>query len=203
MKPISHFLRTTILGGALFLMPVVVLAFVLNKAFDYARRGLKPVAKLIPDQLVSGATMEAIVAIGLIVLLCLLAGLFARTALARKIMSELESAVLSNVPAYEDLKQAGSSMMGLGERAEHPVVLAQVGGAWRLGVQTDAVGSGLTAVFIPNSPNTFSGSVFFVASDKVRPLNVPLRTALNCLEQLGAKGGSFLSNLPLVDSKLL
>jgi uncharacterized membrane protein len=203
MKAISQFLRTTILGGALFLMPIVVLAFVLNKAFDYARRGLKPMAKLIPDQLVSGATMEAVVAIGLIVLLCFLAGLFARTVLAQKVMSELESAVLSNVPAYEYLKQAGSSMMGLGEIAEHPVVLAQVGGAWRLGVQTDVAANGLTAVFIPNSPNTFSGSVFFLASDKVRPLDVPLRTALGCLERLGARGGLFLSNLSLVDSKSL
>jgi uncharacterized membrane protein len=203
MRAISHFLRATILGGILFLLPIVVLAFVLNKAFDYARRGLKPVAKLIPDQLVSGATMETFIAIGLIVLLCFLAGLFARTVLAQKIMSELESAVLSNVPAYEYLKQAGSSMMGLGEIAEHPVVLAQVGGAWRLGVQTDVAGNGLTAVFIPNSPNTFSGSVFFLTSDKVRPLHVPLRTALGCLERLGAKGGSFLSNLSFVDSESL
>lgn len=203
MKAISHFLRTTILGGALFLLPIFVLAFVLNKAFDYARRGLKPVTKLIPDQLVSGGTMETLTAIGLIVLLCFLAGLFARTVLAQKVMSELESAVLSNVPAYEYLKQAGSSMMGLGEMAAHPVVLAQVEGAWRLGVQTDVAGSGLTAVFIPNSPNTFSGSVFFLASDKVQPLDVPLRTALSCLEQLGAKGGSFLSNLSVVDAKSL
>jgi hypothetical protein len=57
---------------------------------------------------------------------------------------------------------------------------------------------GLTAVFIPNSPHQFSGSVFFVASDKVRLLNVPLRSALGCLEQLGAKGGSFLADLTLI-----
>jgi uncharacterized membrane protein len=73
----------------------------------------------------------------------------------------------------------------------------------RLGVQTDMAGSCLAAVFIPNSPNAFSGSVVFVASDKVRPLDLPLASALNCLEQLGAKGGSFLSNLSLVDSKSL
>jgi uncharacterized membrane protein len=57
------------------------------------------------------------------------------------------------------------------------------------------------SVFIPNSPNTFSGSVFFVASDTLRPLDAPLRSALSYLEQLGAKGGSFLSNLSLVDCK--
>jgi uncharacterized membrane protein len=198
MAAISRFLRTTILGGAFFLMPIVVLAYLLNKAFDFARRGIKPVAKIIPDQLVSGATMEAMIAIGLIVLLCFLAGLFARTLMARKITSELESAVLSKVPAYDYLKQAGSSMMGLGEMAEHPVVLAQLGDAWRLGVQTDIAQGGLAAIFVPNSPNTFSGSVFFVASDKVRRLDVPLAGVLQCLERCGVGGASLLGNLSFV-----
>jgi uncharacterized membrane protein len=130
----------------------------------------------------------------LIVLLCFLAGLFARTLLAQKITFELESAVLSKVPAYDYLKQAGSSMMGLGEMAEHPVVLAQLGGAWRLGVQTDIASSGLV-VFIPNSPNTFSGSVFFVASDRLQPLDVPLAGALRCLERCGVGGGLLLGSL--------
>jgi uncharacterized membrane protein len=149
--------------------------------------------------MVSGTTMETIMAVALIVLLCFVAGLFARTILAQRIMSELESAVLSKVPAYDYLKQAGSSMMGLGEMAEHPLVLAQFGGAWRLGVQTDAVVGGLAAVFVPNSPNTFSGSVFFVASDNIRPLDVPLAQALGCLERCGAGGGSLLSKLFFAD----
>ena len=106
------------LGGALFLMPIVVLTVFLNKAFDFARRELKPIAKLIPDQLVSEATTETAMAIALIVILCLLAGLLGRTVLTQKIMSRLESAMLSNVPAYGYLKQAGSSMKGLGEIAE-------------------------------------------------------------------------------------
>jgi uncharacterized membrane protein len=88
MKAISHFLQTTILGGAFFLMPIVVLAYLFNKAFDFARRGLKPVAKVIPDQLVSGTTMETIIAVCLIVLLCFLAGLFARTLMAQKFTSK-------------------------------------------------------------------------------------------------------------------
>jgi uncharacterized membrane protein len=197
MAAISRSLQTTILGGGLFLMPIVVLAYLLNKALDFARRGLKPVAKMIPDQLISGTTMETIIAVVLIVLLCFLAGLFARTLLAQKIMSELESAVLSKVPAYDYLKQAGSSMMGLGEMAEHPVVLVRLGDAWRLGVQTDIVQGGLTAVFLPNSPNTFSGSVFFVACDRVQRLDLPLAGALHCLERCGVGGGSLLGNLSI------
>jgi uncharacterized membrane protein len=193
MKAISHFLRITVLGGVLFLAPIVVLAFILDKAFGFARRALKPVTAIIPDRFVSGVTAEAIMAVVLIAILCFLAGLFARTRPAQRIMAELESSVLSKVPAYEYLKQAGASVMGLGEMADHPVVFAQLGGAWRIGVQTGVVGSELVAIFVPNSPNPMSGSVFFVPGDRVRPASVPLAAAIGCLRRCGAGSEAFLS----------
>jgi uncharacterized membrane protein len=195
MKAVSHFLRITVLGGVLFLTPIVVLVFILDKAFELARRALKPVTAIIPDRLVSGAPTEAILAIVLIALLCFLAGLFARTRPAQRIVAELESSVLSKVPAYEYLKQAGASVMGLGETADHPVVFAQLGGAWRIAVQTGVVGGGLIAVFVPNSPNPMSGSVFLVAADSVRPASVPLAAAMACLRRCGAGSEVFQSEL--------
>jgi hypothetical protein len=62
MKAISHFLRITVLGGILFLTPIVVLVFILSKAFDFSRRALKPATAIIPDRFVSGVTMEAVLA---------------------------------------------------------------------------------------------------------------------------------------------
>jgi hypothetical protein len=48
-------------------------------------------------------------------------------------------------------------VLGVGETADYRVVLANLGGAWRIGVQTDVLSRDLVAVFIPNSPNTLSG----------------------------------------------
>src|SRR5271157_2542253 len=168
MKAIWRFVGTTIIGGVLFLTPIVVLGIVLSKAYDFVRRGLQPLTALIPQALGSGPTMTAILAILVLGLMCLLAGLFARTMLAQRIVSGLEATVLSKLPGYEYLKEAGTSVLGLGEAAEHPVVFANFGGAWRIGVQTDAVSAGLVAVFIPNSPNPMSGSVFFMPAAQVR-----------------------------------
>ena len=91
MKAISHFLRITVLGGILFLTPIVVLVFILSKAFDFSRRALKPVTAIIPDKFVSGTTTEAIMAIVLIAVLCFLAGLFARTRPAQQIVAGFKS----------------------------------------------------------------------------------------------------------------
>ena len=115
MKPISRFVGTTILGGVLFLTPIVVLGFVLSKAFDVVRRGLKPLTALIPDALGSGPTMTTILTILLLALVCLLAGLVAQTLLAQKIVSALEATLLSKLPGYEYLKEAGTSVLGLSE----------------------------------------------------------------------------------------
>jgi len=185
MKTISHFVGTTVLGGLLFLAPIVVLALVLGKAYDFARRGLQPVAKLIPDRLASGPAATAILAILVIALACFLAGLVAQTLWAKKFVNELEASILSKVPGYEYLKQAGTSVLGVSESAEHPVVLVELGGGWRIGVQTDVVGENLVAVFVPNAPNPLSGGVFLVAAERVHPAGVPLAVAMGALRRCG------------------
>jgi len=60
-------------------------------------------------------------------------------------------------------------------------------------VQTDVVGEGLVAVFVPNSPNPSSGGVFLVAADRVRPAGVPLAAAMGALRRCGTGAGIPLS----------
>jgi uncharacterized membrane protein len=193
MKALSHFVGTTILGGVLFLTPIVVLAFVLGKAFQYVSIALKPVAALVPDRLASAPTATAILTVALLALVSFLAGLLAQTVAAQRFVHGLEGSVLSKLPGYEYLKQAGTSVLGLGETAEHPVVLVHLGGAWRIGVQTDQIGKDLVAVFVPNSPNPMSGSVFFVAADRIRPLDESLASAMACLRRCGTGSRTLLN----------
>ena len=79
MQAISRFVRTTVLGGVLFLTPIVVIWLILSKAYNLAGRALLPLAALIPDSLASRTTITAVLEVLLIALACFLAGLFART----------------------------------------------------------------------------------------------------------------------------
>ena len=132
-------------GGVLFLTPIVVIWLILGKAYNLAGRALLPLTALIPESLASRTTITAVLEVLLIALACFLAGLFARTVSAQMIVRELEASVLSKVPGYEYMKQAGASMLGVGETADYPVVLANLGGAWRIGVQSDVLGGDLVA----------------------------------------------------------
>jgi uncharacterized membrane protein len=192
MKMISRFIGTTVLDGVLFLAPIVVLFVVVNKAFDIARRGLKPLTTLLPVNDASGSTASAILTILMLVLVCFLAGLLARTMLAQRVVEALERGVLSKLPGYEYLKEAGTSVLGVSESAKHPVVLAEFGGSWRVGVQTDA-GEGFVSVFIPNSPNPMSGGLFLLAKDRVRAADVPLADAIASLRRCGMGSSPLLA----------
>ena len=193
MRAILHFVRITILGGVLFLTPIVVLGVILNKAYKAVGQVTQPVIDRIPTEVASRAAASAILASLVLAFVCFFAGLFARTLWAQQLVNGLESSVLSKVPGYEYLKQAGASVLGAGEMEDHPVVLAQLGGAWRIGVQTDVVGGGLVAVFVPNSPNPSSGGVFLVAADRVRPAGVSLAAAMGALRRCGTGTGALWS----------
>ena len=193
MQAISHFVRTTILGGILFLTPIAVLGYFLSKAYSLVRRALDPVAALLPDGLPSGG--PAVLAILFLALVSFLAGLLARTIWAQRMVNGLEASVLSKIPGYEYLKQAGASVIGAGEMDDHPVVLAELGGALRIGLQTDVLPSGLVAVFVPNSPNPTAGGVFLVPPDRVRPAGIPLAAAMGCLRRCGTGSAQAFSGL--------
>ena len=116
MKRLLRFLRTTLVGGLLFLVPIVVLVIVLGKAFTLVHQVVDPLAEHIPVHSVIGLRTPMLLAIGVIVLFCFLAGFFARTALAQWILNGLETAVLSNVPGYEFFKGSDTTIYGLLEK---------------------------------------------------------------------------------------
>ena len=69
MNAIAQFVRTTIVGGLLFLAPIVVLIVILAKAFDYAKKGLNAVVVHVPavsDLSAGVATALAVVLVALI-----------------------------------------------------------------------------------------------------------------------------------------
>ena len=97
MNAIAQFVRTTIVGGLLFLAPLVVLIVILAKAFDYAKKGLNAVVVHVPAVSDLSAGVATALAVVLVALICFLAGLLARTVPAQHVVNALESSVLSKI----------------------------------------------------------------------------------------------------------
>ena len=103
---------------------------VLGKALALAHKLVAPLAEHLPVHSIIGLRTPMLLAVGVIVVFCFLAGLFARTSAAKGLVRRLEAAVLSSVPGYEFLKGMGESMLGVEKQTGHQVVLARIEDAW-------------------------------------------------------------------------
>ena len=182
MRALVAFIRATLIGGILFLLPIVVLAIVLGKAQEIASRIVAPLASRIAMKSMAGISTGTILAIGLLVLFCLLVGLFARTRLAPKIVEWLESGFLYNIPGYDFFKGISESLMGY--EAVMPIRWSwphRRGVADRLSDGTP--GERALCGVCAGTPNVWSGSVYLMTEERFQRLDISRIEAVKCLRR--------------------
>jgi len=200
MKSFLLFIRATLAGGILFLVPIIVVAIFVNKALNITDKAVAPVATHIPIDSLIGLRTPKILAVGFIVLFCFLTGIFAQTMLARRIANWLDTAVLSNLPGYEFFKGVGESVLGVKTHETQQVVLVRFDDNWQIGFLADRLDNGLLSVFVPDAPNPHSGAVYFVAADRITPTGIPPQAILKCLKRLGAGSNELLGSLSISEA---
>lgn len=178
-------IRTTILGGALFLLPLIFIAFLLRKAFDISLMIAKPIEKVIPVDRAVGVVLIDLVAIFLILAVCYLAGLLARRRSMSERVNALDQMMLKIVPPYAFVKTMVSSIARAEEQTEtlRPV-LVRLDDAASIAFEVERRETDVV-VYMPGSPSPWSGSTAIVEADRVTPLNVPSHQAAKLLQMLG------------------
>lgn len=185
MKSFLRFLRTTLVGGALFLVPIVALLIILGKALALAYKVVRPLEEHLPADSGLGIGTPVLLAVSALVLFCFFAGFFARTVFAQKMVLKLEEGALSSFPGYEFLKATSANLLGSESRTMHPVVLVRSNDAWQLAFLIERLGNGHVVVFVPGAPNPQAGEIYFMAADQVRSTNVPPTSALKLMKRMG------------------
>jgi uncharacterized membrane protein len=194
MKSALKFLRTTLAGGILFLLPVVVVVIILGKALTIAGKIVAPLAAHLPVESAIGLDTPKLLAIALLVLFCFLAGFLARTALAQRAINWLETTVLANLPGYEFIKSISQSFLAAEKQQAYPVVLARIEDAWQFAFLIERLQDGQVAVFVPGVPSPQSGSVYFMTEDRIKVVDLPAAPVLKCLKRYGLGSNELLGN---------
>ncbi len=180
MKSILLFLRATLTGGVLFLLPVVLLIMILNKAHIVLVKISAPFAHRLPE-FIFGLDGHNVLAI---LFLCFISGILFRSATVKGWIGKLEDNVLSFLPGYSMIKSITAD--AIGEKVEqslHPV-LVQDGDTWNIGFLVEE-GEGLCTVFFPEAPRHDSGEVKIVPASAVKKINVTANLAAKSLKSYG------------------
>ncbi len=178
-------IRTTFIGGVVFLIPIAIFLAVIGQGLRIADKAAKPVAAVLPVNMIGGVAVAEVLAIVLLVLICFMAGLLARLALARKAVDALEANVLSRLPAYALLKTKTQSMLSPDDIEGMAVVVMRFDDSWQIGFEIERIEGGKVALFLPGSPDPWSGSVCIAEAERVTPLDLPVAAVAQIVRRLG------------------
>lgn len=185
MKVFSGFFKATVVGGLLFMVPLTLMIVVLQKGLGLVRKIVVPLAKRFPEHTFLGVGMTTILSIVVLVLLCFLFGLAARTRAGKRTREWLEYTILGKIPAYTLVKGVIHGATGLEDDNGAKVALVRIEDAWQLGVVVETHADGMRTVFVPGVPNPASGSVYFMTEDRIRLVDVKMGEAVKVLRHLG------------------
>ncbi|WP_294958884.1 DUF502 domain-containing protein [uncultured Flavobacterium sp.] len=194
MKSIFRIIKATFLGGILFLAPLVVLLIILEKGYGIIQKITLPFANHLPRIHVLGIALQELVGIIIIILICFLAGLLAKSAQAKRLIQRLEDGILSFVPGYSFMKNMNENIMGLESKEDLKVILVPTDAGLQFAFLIEEINENKFAVFIPDAPNPWSGSVVFVEKKDITDVDISQKQALACIRKLGFGSKILLKN---------
>jgi uncharacterized membrane protein len=181
---VCRFVRSTVLGGLVVLVPVVVLGALVVWAVQTALAVLTPVFAWLPDRSVGGVSITVLATVLGVVIGCFLAGLFAETAVLHRLSERAERLALL-VPGYALMKSVGANLVGV--ESKHPVktVVVRFEASWQLGFLMETLSDGRHVVFLPGVPRALVGTLHIIAADRVQVLALSVSATLDALGRLG------------------
>ena len=170
---------------------------VLNHAMQLAAKVAKPISRLVPVEAVMGVWGETCLAVLLLILLSLGAGLIARTKAGKRIMSWFENSFLGGLPQYQVMKSMAQGLLHV-ESAEnvHPA-LVSIEDGWQMGYLLEPLEKGWVTVFLPQAPTPMSGNVMYLPADRVRPLDITMVQAMAIVKHIGVGSAEALRGADL------
>lgn len=143
------FIKTTVIGGVLFILPLVLIVVLIEKAIHLLHGPVQAVAPVFAGYHVAGVTLISLAAMVGLIVICFAAGLLARTAAAANALAAVEDKVLGNLPGYQLFKDFSTRLAGLEEETDTKVGMIAEGEGWRLCLVLDAVDDWVT-IYMPD-----------------------------------------------------
>ena len=202
MRPnIQRFILTTIIGGAVVLLPIFILIWLVKLILQFAENILQPLSTIIDP---NGRLPEFFIdfmALCIIIGICFVVGIAVRTRGGKSIFRHIEVQWLEKLPAYSTIREIVQQFTGAKQAPFKTVVTVDVfnTGTRMTGFVTDKPENGLYTVFVPTAPNPTNGFIFHVAKEQLEFTNAKTEDAMRVVIGMGV-GSSQLINKEVAQS---
>ena len=194
---LTGFLKATMAGGLLFLLPVILIVIALRRATELAGKVVKPISDFLPVEAVVGVRGETILAVLVLILFSLFAGLVARTNAGKRVMRRCENSLLGGLPQYQLVKSMAEGLAHVENADSVTPALVSIEGGWQIGYLLEPLENGWVTVFLPQAPTPMSGNVLYLPADRVRPLGITMVQAMAIVKHIGVGSAKALRGADL------
>lgn len=124
MKSKISIVKTTVIGGIIFLITLIILVIIMEKAFQIMAALSRPLSNLIQIESFAGVAVVDLISVAIIIIICFVAGFISKTAFASKLIHRIESKILKKIPFYSFVKSITESISGIRSKESlKPVLL--------------------------------------------------------------------------------
>jgi len=183
MKKFIQNLKTTIIAGIIFLLPVFGVLMLLQKLYGKLTGFGSQVAALLGIKSVAGVGATSIATTFILVGLFYVSGLMVKVTFMANFRNWVESNLLQYIPGYLGYKVKMEEKL-LPRIEARTAALVRVGEIMRPGFLISR-SEGKCVMFIPNTPDTNTGEVWIVDESKVQDLGKADDAFLNGIRYSG------------------
>ncbi len=191
---IKKFFITTLLGGLLVILPIVIILWAFNMLIRFIVSNITPVTMIV-DKFISVRYLPEIISAIIIVIICFLVGLSVRTKLGNWIHINIEEKILTKIPGYNMVKGAINQLISTEKKTKpfSQVVLFKLFNNEVLltGVITDDEDEEYVTIFCATAPNPTSGFIYHVLRKDVFLVDISVEDAMRTVFS-GGSGSSML-----------
>lgn len=187
MMKLKSFFKTTLLGGFLVVIPVVILIFVFNGLYEFITVKIKPITILLVETVRLNEFIASVLAIVIILLILFIVGLIVKTKIGRFLIQQFDENVLKHIPFYKIIKETVIQLFVADKRLFKSVALVNLYCTETLVTAfiTDEHSDGSFTVFVPSGPMPTAGFVYHLKAKYVHKLDYPVDQAMRTIISLG------------------
>ncbi|MDM8542367.1 DUF502 domain-containing protein [Desulfococcaceae bacterium HSG9] len=193
MNKLISFVKTSLLGGLLVILPVTIILFMFQWLFVKVTRLIQPLTNLVLSVLpIKHELLGDLIVLTVIIVSCFFIGAFVKTHYG-KILWKFLDKKLSILPGYSIIKDTITQFIGNEKSTMGDVAIVRPfkNSTLQTGFITDeymvdSTGQKLVTVFVPTGPNPTSGMVYHLTEDQVIRSNVTPDRAIKSILSCGA-----------------
>ena len=180
----NNFIKTTVLGGIVFLVPLIAIVVLLGKALSAIHELVTPVLTHLEVDNILGASFVHLAPLLLLILLCFLAGLAAQTPVMGRAVRALDDILREKISGYA-LFRAKTSAINPAETDRLKPVMVRFDDSLQLAFDVGEASAGKKTIFLPGSPDPWSGSVCIVDVQRVSVIDASVNDVNQIMKRLG------------------